>query len=94
MLSSGAMPIFDFRCASCGHRFEELVRGDQAPTCPSCAAANAERQFPLSVAVSTPKSRARSTAAARKRAKATHRDKQVAEAEYVRREISEHSGSD
>ncbi len=86
------MPIFDFRCVQCGHRFEELVRSDQAPACPNCSAGNAEREFPLSVAVSTPKSRARSTAAARSKAKATHRDKQVADAEYVRREIKEHSG--
>lgn len=85
------MPIFDFKCVKCGHRFEELVRSDQSPACPNCSAGT-EREFPLSVAVSTPKSRARSTAAARSKAKATHRDKQVAEAEYVRREIKEHSG--
>ena len=84
------MPIFDFKCVACGHRFEELVRGDQAPACPKCAAGNAERQFPLSVAVSTPKSRARTSAIARRAAKAVHRDQQVADAESLRHHIKEH----
>lgn len=88
------MPIFDFQCVECGHRFEELVRGAEAPTCPKCSARNAERQFPLSVAVSTPKSRARTTAIARNKAKAMQRDKKVADAEYVQREIKEHSGGE
>ena len=85
------MPIFDFVCVQCGHRFEELVRGDQAPACPNCAAGNAERQFPLSVAVSTPKSRARTSGIARRKAKATHRDKQVADSESLRHHLKEHS---
>lgn len=85
------MPIFDFKCVKCGHCFEELVRGDQSPACPKCTAAGAERQFPLSVAVSTPKSRARTSGIARRAAKAVHRDKQVAEAETLRHHIKEHS---
>lgn len=85
------MPIFDFKCVKCGHRFEELVRGDQVPACPNCAAGNAEREFPLSVAVSTPKSRARTSAIARRAAKAVHQDKQVAEAESLRHHIKEHN---
>jgi putative FmdB family regulatory protein len=37
------MPIYDFKCRSCGDQFEELVRGDEAPACPACGAADAER---------------------------------------------------
>lgn len=85
------MPIFDFKCRQCGHRFEELVRGDQTPACPKCAAVNAEREFPLSVAVSTPKSKARTEGIARRAAKAVHRDQQVAEAETLRHHLKEHS---
>ncbi len=85
------MPIFDFKCVKCGHAFEELVRGDQVPACPKCAAVNAERQFPLSVAVSTPKSRARTAGIARRAAKAVHRDKQVADTESLRHHLKEHS---
>ena len=37
------MPLFDFRCRGCGHRFEALVRPPAAPICPSCASADLER---------------------------------------------------
>lgn len=30
------MPIYEYRCGACGHRFEKLVRGGAAPRCPSC----------------------------------------------------------
>jgi putative FmdB family regulatory protein len=85
------MPIFDFKCVQCGHRFEELVRGDQTPACPKCAAVNAEREFPLSVTVSTPKSKARTAAIARRAAKAVNKDKQVADVESLRHHIKEHA---
>lgn len=33
------MPIFDYRCTSCGHRFEELVtRATEAVKCARCGA--------------------------------------------------------
>lgn len=36
------MPIYAFRCRSCGHRFEEFYRSmpaqmESAPPCPQCA---------------------------------------------------------
>jgi putative FmdB family regulatory protein len=33
------MPIYEYRCASCEHRFEKLVRGEAQPSCPRCASA-------------------------------------------------------
>lgn len=30
------MPLFEYQCRSCSHRFEALVRGDGAATCPAC----------------------------------------------------------
>lgn len=30
------MPLFEFRCRTCQHAFEEIVRSDQLPPCPSC----------------------------------------------------------
>ena len=95
LLASGGifppMPSFVFRCVKCGHAFEELVRGDQAPACPKCAAEDAERQFPLSVTVSTPKSRARTSGIARRAAKAVHRDRQVADTDSLRHHLKEHN---
>ena len=31
------MPIFEYACKACGHRFEELVTGSERPACPKCA---------------------------------------------------------
>ena len=39
------MPIYEYACKSCGHEFEELVRGDQQPTCPACGESRIERQL-------------------------------------------------
>jgi len=30
------MPIFEYSCQQCEHRFEQLVMGDAAPFCPKC----------------------------------------------------------
>lgn len=33
------MPIYEYECTSCGHRFEKMVKiGAEAPPCPECAA--------------------------------------------------------
>jgi putative FmdB family regulatory protein len=37
------MPLFDFRCRSCGEQFEALVRPPAEPACPACASADLER---------------------------------------------------
>lgn len=39
------MPIYDFDCQACGHRFEELVSAGDRPACPECGAAGAEQLF-------------------------------------------------
>lgn len=41
------MPLFDYACRACGHRFEALVRGDVAPACPACESEDLERQMSL-----------------------------------------------
>jgi putative FmdB family regulatory protein len=39
-----AMPIYEYRCASCSERFEELVRRpEDAVACPECGGAEVER---------------------------------------------------
>jgi putative FmdB family regulatory protein len=40
----GAMPIYEFRCAECGSRFEEVVPvGGAVERCPECGAENPQR---------------------------------------------------
>jgi putative FmdB family regulatory protein len=42
-----AMPIYEFVCAACGARFEELVAPDATPPCPSCAGTEVTRLISL-----------------------------------------------
>jgi putative FmdB family regulatory protein len=37
------MPLYEFECRACAHRFETLVRGSDVPTCPGCGADDLER---------------------------------------------------
>ena len=39
------MPIYEYRCQSCDHRFEVLVRGGEEPLCPECGSKTLEKQF-------------------------------------------------
>lgn len=39
------MPIFEYACQSCGHRFEALVFGGKTPDCPECGGAKLEKQL-------------------------------------------------
>jgi len=39
------MPIFEYRCERCDHRFEALVFGSKQPACPACAATTLEKQL-------------------------------------------------
>ena len=53
------MPIYEYICQECKHRFEALVYGSKKPECPKCASKKLEQQ--LSVFAVSAKS---STAAA------------------------------
>lgn len=38
------MPIYEYRCESCGHQFEKMVKiGAETPPCPACEAANVRK---------------------------------------------------
>jgi putative FmdB family regulatory protein len=47
------MPLFDFVCGRCQHRFEELVAAQEIPECPKCHGREVRRELPL-FAVSGP----------------------------------------
>jgi putative FmdB family regulatory protein len=38
------MPIFEYVCEKCNHRFESIVLGRKKPKCPQCASGKLERQ--------------------------------------------------
>ncbi len=44
------MPIYEYACKDCGREFEELVRGQEQPTCPSCGTSRIERHMSVSAA--------------------------------------------
>ena len=42
------MPLYEYRCATCGHRFEVLRRvgqGSEGLACPECGRAEVEKEF-------------------------------------------------
>ena len=48
----GGMPIYEYRCEGCEHRFETLIRGAETPACPTCGSQSLAREF-STFAVST-----------------------------------------
>jgi putative FmdB family regulatory protein len=38
------MPLFEYACRGCDHRFESLVRTGETPACPSCHGTELERR--------------------------------------------------
>jgi putative FmdB family regulatory protein len=42
------MPIYEYACRSCDHRFEALIRGTSAtPACPECKSTDLEKLLSL-----------------------------------------------
>jgi putative FmdB family regulatory protein len=39
------MPIFEYVCRECGHRFEKIVNGGAVPECPACESRKLEKQL-------------------------------------------------
>lgn len=39
------MPIFEYRCESCGHKFEAILFGEQKAECPQCHTEKLEKQL-------------------------------------------------
>jgi putative FmdB family regulatory protein len=38
------MPLYEYACQACEHRFETLVRGGELPECPSCHGTHLEKK--------------------------------------------------
>ena len=37
------MPIYEYHCKACNSTFEELVFGDETPSCPKCKSMETEK---------------------------------------------------
>jgi putative FmdB family regulatory protein len=88
------MPIYEYRCSHCATEFELLVlRTSPVPACPSCASQDIERLL-SGFAVDSDGTRQSHLDRARSEYKASgqRRDKNVADAEYFRKERQEHGG--
>jgi putative FmdB family regulatory protein len=40
-----SMPIFEYRCETCGHKFEAILFGAQTTECPKCHTQKLEQQL-------------------------------------------------
>ena len=75
------MPLYDYECRGCGHRFEALVRPSSPPACPSCQGQDLEQLLSL-FAVSSDGTRRSNLQAAKKKNSKVLREKQMAQLEY------------
>ena len=75
------MPLFEFKCRGCGHRFEALVRGATAPACPQCEGDSLERLISL-FGVSSESTQQSALQSARRKNAKTIRDQRMADHEY------------
>lgn len=46
------MPLFEYQCRACGHRFEYLTQHERQPECPACQSRDLQKQL-STFAVST-----------------------------------------
>jgi putative FmdB family regulatory protein len=47
------MPIYEYRCSSCGKEFEKLVRSTDTPECPSCHGRELDKKLSVFATAST-----------------------------------------
>ena len=74
------MPIYEYECLECGHRFEQVVLPASTPACPACQGQHLKRLLSL-FSVSSEATKASHLSAARQKNAKVNRDKQVAEHE-------------
>jgi putative FmdB family regulatory protein len=77
------MPIYEYDCRACGQRFEQLVLAGTVPACPECESRELDRVISM-FAVSSEGSRQIALSDGRRRASGVKRDRDHAEAEYIR----------
>ena len=88
------MPIYEYECRACRHRFEEFVRPSSTstsklPECPSCHSQELQRLF-SAFAVDSAGTKQAHLTQARKLNRKVVRDKEIAEAEQMKRAHDDH----
>ena len=77
------MPIFEYKCRSCEHEFEALVRKSDVPACPSCGGTDLDRLL-SSPALKTESTKAQALKAAKKRDKTQGTERTIEQLKYER----------
>ncbi|HEX5071169.1 MAG TPA: zinc ribbon domain-containing protein [Vicinamibacterales bacterium] len=75
------MPIYEYRCRSCGEDFETLVRAGSTPACPTCAGVDLERRLSLP-AIKSDSTHGAAMRAAKARDTKQAREKNAAQRDY------------
>ena len=84
------MPVFEYKCRQCGHQFEYLVRhSSPAPQCPACQNQDLEQLISL-CAMSSEATRQANLSAARKKAGAVRKEKQIEEHKAMHDHFDDH----
>lgn len=81
------MPIYEYKCRSCGHQFEKIVKINETPDCESCDSPDLEKLF-NAPGIRTTKSQRRSSSQERSDRSKVHKDLKVAESDFLKKELS------
>jgi putative FmdB family regulatory protein len=78
------MPIYEYECRGCRHRFEQLIIHSTTPQCPSCKGQDLERLVSM-FGVDSETTRGASTMDAKQRRDRATREHNDAEISYYRK---------
>ena len=78
------MPIFDYRCRTCGYEFEAIVRASLPAACPSCHGTALEQLISL-FSVSSASTRQAALKVARQKHQEGKKDQVIAHQDSVRK---------
>ncbi|MGA1741312.1 MAG: FmdB family zinc ribbon protein [Pseudohongiellaceae bacterium] len=81
------MPIYEYKCRSCGHQFEKIVKINENPDCVACQSSDLEKLF-NAPGIRTTKSQRRSETQERADRSKVHKDIKVAESDFLKKELS------
>ncbi|MBI3490193.1 MAG: zinc ribbon domain-containing protein [Acidobacteria bacterium] len=85
------MPLYDFHCRSCAHRFEALVRPEQgAPECPACHGRDLEKLSSGFAVSSAEKTQAAAAKKRKKEAAVARRDNIAMDIEAEKHRLEDH----